>query len=300
MNFSGTIDETNGMTMTRLIERIVHTDTPGELRLHDEASGRKATVAIRRGMVEEVAFGDLTGDPALTAISQVMPWTFEFVGDEAGAVPSHPSMVSRRPRSRAVVRAPKPAAAAEPETTPDKPAGAAETVTTDKPTVAEEPAVADEPPMADKAAADGEPDRTADAQVTAAAGESPVSEEPAVPEEPPTGEAPAAGISLSASHREWIASPASDHCIHFGTCGGEFAGGVHEDDHDYFRSDFGFLASIAAGIARSLDLEPPVVMAIAEPERATGYCRLDGGFLGVVGGAGTGVTHVIDFPPATP
>ena len=56
MNFSGTIDESSGMTMTRLIERIVHTDTPGELRLHDEASGRRATVAIRRGMVRRWMF----------------------------------------------------------------------------------------------------------------------------------------------------------------------------------------------------------------------------------------------------
>src|SRR5688572_3502862 len=104
MNFSGTIDESSGMTMTRLIERIVHTDTPGELRLRDETSGRQATVAIRRGMVQDVSFGELSGDPALTAISQVTPWTFEFVGDEAGAVPSHPSMVSRRPKARAVAR----------------------------------------------------------------------------------------------------------------------------------------------------------------------------------------------------
>jgi hypothetical protein len=56
MNFSGTIDETNGMTTPRLIKRIIHTDTPGELRLHKDASGRKATVAIRHGMAEEVSF----------------------------------------------------------------------------------------------------------------------------------------------------------------------------------------------------------------------------------------------------
>src|SRR5688572_22497519 len=103
MNFSGTI-EGGGMTMTRLIERIVHSDTPGELRLRDVTSGRAATVAIRRGTVTEVSFGDLAGDAALTAISQVMPWTFEFVADEAGAMPSHPGIVSRKPKARAVIR----------------------------------------------------------------------------------------------------------------------------------------------------------------------------------------------------
>jgi len=240
MNFSGTIDETSGMTMTRLIERIVHTDTPGELRLHDEASGRRATVAIRRGMVEDVSFGELTGDPALTAISQVMPWTFEFVGDEAGAVPSHPSMVSRRPKARAVVR---------PAAKPDA--------------ISELPLEFDAP--------------------AAAPVEVPVSTE----EEPPC---------LTEAHRAWIAAAGTRYCIPFGAAGNEFAGEVHEDDHAYFRSDYDFLLATAGGIARSLGCDAPQVIAIAEAERATAYCTIPGGFLGMIGGAGTGVSHVIDFP----
>ena len=221
MNFSGTIDEGGGMTMTRLIERIVHTDTPGELRLHDYASGRRATIAIRRGMVEDVQFGGLTGDSALTAISQVKPWTFEFFSDEAGAVPTHPGIVSRKPKARAVIR-------------------------------------------------------------------------PAVLPVPPPDPAPA----LTELHRAWIATPDSAHCIRFGAAGGEFAGDVHPDDHDYFHSDFAFLRATAANIARSLDWPAPQIFAISEAERATGYTIIDGGFLGTMGGAGTGVSHVTGFPPA--
>ncbi|HWB05918.1 MAG TPA: hypothetical protein VG796_23050 [Verrucomicrobiales bacterium] len=235
MSFSGTITESNGMTMTRLIERIVHTDTPGELRLHDEPSGRRACVAIRRGMVQEVSFGELTGNPALTAISQVMPWTFEFIADEAGARPAHPSMVSRSPRARAVVKA------------------------------APRPAIA-------PAEASPEP--------------------PAVADPAPSAPAPA----LTEFHRQWLTADSSAHCIRFGTAGEEFAGGIQPDDYDYFRSDFAFLRATAAGIARSLGWDAPAVVAIAEPERSTGYAMIEDGFLGIMAGAGSGVQHVIDFP----
>ncbi len=225
MNFSGTLDESSGMTMTRLIERIVHTDTDGELRLHDEASGRRATVALRRGMVGEVQCGELTGDAALTAISQAMPWSFEFVADEAGATPSHPGIVSRKPRARAVVRtAPVPS--------------------------------------------------------------------------PSTAPLPSIAPSLTPAHLAWIAAPDDAHCVRFGESGGTFAGDVDPDDHDYFRSDCEFLRATAAGIARSLGLEPPRVFAIAEADRATGYATLPGGFLGSMGGAGAGVAHVLTFPEA--
>lgn len=236
MSFSGTITESNGMTMTRLIERIVHTDTPGELRLHDELSGRRASVAIRRGMVQEVSFGELTGDPALTAISQVMPWTFEFIADESGARPAHPAMVSRGPRARAVVKASPRPATAPVEASPAPPAVV----------------------------------------------------EPA----PPVAPVPA----LTELHHRWLTADASSHCIRFGTAGEEFAGGIQPDDYDYFRSDFAFLRGTAAGIARSLGWEPPAVIAIAEPERSTGYAMIEGGFLGIMAGAGSGVQHVIDFP----
>ncbi len=243
MSFSGTITESNGMTMTRLIERIVHTDTPGELRLHDEASGRRATVAIRRGMVEEVSFGDLKGDPALTAVSQVMPWTFEFVADEAGAKPTHPSMVSRGPRARTVVKA------------------------APKPAVVEEAAPVDTSAPAPEIAI-------------------PVEPEPAVVPAP----------VLTDAHRQWLADAGSAYCIRFGTAGEDFAGEIHEDDRDYFRSDYEFLRATAAAIARSIGWEVPGVVAISEPERSTGYCAIAGGFLGIIGGAGTGVEHVIGFP----
>ncbi len=229
MNFSGTLEASGGMTVTRLIERIVHTDTPGELRLCDEASGRRATVAIRRGMVEEVHFGELSGDAALTAISQVLPWSFEFAADESGAVPAHPGIVSRRPRARAVVRA-APAAAAPP--VPDEPAPAA-----------------------------AEP-------------------------------------SFTPEQSAWLAGTDSAHCIRFGAAAEQFAGPVDPDDHAYFRSDCDYLRATAAGIARSLGLETPRVFAIAEEERATGYCDIPGGFLGIMAGAGAGVQHVIQFPDA--
>ena len=219
MNFSGTLDESSGMTMTRLIERIVHTDTPGELRLRDDASGRHAVVAIRRGMVTDVNFGDLTGDPALTAISQTAPWTFEFVPDESGAAVAHPGIVSRRPRARAVVKA--------------------------------APAVSPAP-------------------VPAAAEEQDIN--------------------------QWVAEAAA-YTVRFAANPSTFTGEVHEDDHDYFRSDYQFLRSTAAGIARSLGMDAPLVFAIAEDERATGYCVREDGFLGIIGGAGTGVAHVTGFPP---
>lgn len=248
MNFSGTIDETSGMTMTRLIERIVHSDTPGELRLHDEASGRRASIAIRRGMVQEVNFGGMTGNPALTAISQVMPWTFEFAGDEPGAVPAHPAMVSRRPRARTVARsAPR----------PDSP----------------------EQPL-DFSASDPSP----------AANEA-ISQ---VPQEP----AISASNHIPEELRAWITEPGSPHCIRFGSIGEEFAGEVDPDDYEYFRGDYQFLRVTAAGIARSLGCPEPHIMAIAEPERATGYATVPGGFLGIIGGAGAGVNLVTDFPLA--
>ena len=253
MNFSGTIDESSGMTMTRLIERFVHTDTPGELRLHDDGSGRQATVAIRGGMVTEVSFGDLTADAALTAISQAMPWTFEFISDEAGAVPAHPGIVSRKPKARAVIRT--------------APAGTegqrADSGNRNEVEMAE----------GKQAKPNGETERE--------------TEPAATPSNPP---------SLLPSHRAWIAAPDSAHCIRFGTAGGEFAGDVLADDHDYFRSDFAFLRNTAEGIARNLGWLAPTVFAIAEAERATGYAVLEDGFLGAIGGAGTGVTHVIDFP----
>lgn len=220
MNFSGTLDETSGMTMTRLIERIVHTDTPGELRLHDDGSGRRAVVAIRRGAVAEASFGELTGDPALMAISQAAPWTFEFVPDEAGAAVAHPGIVTRKPLRRAVVKtAPVPAAATSPVPRP-----------------AEEDARA-----------------------------------------------------------AWLAATAP-HTVRFAAGPDTFAGDVHAEDHEYFRSDYQFLRATAAWIAQSMGMEAPLVFAITEDERATGYCTRGDGFLGIVGGAGTGVGHVMDFP----
>lgn len=223
MNFSGTLSESSGMTVTRLIERIVHTDTPGELHLHDDASGRGATIAIRRGMVQEVQFGELSGDAALTAISQATPWTFEFVADEAGAVPAHPGIVSTKPRARPVLRT--------------------------------------------------SPVRTT------------------VPSRAATPPSP-----FPPSHLEWLTAAAPEYALRFGAAGTDFRGEIHEDDHDYFRRDFEFLRATAAGIARSLGLEIPRSFAIAEADRATGYTATDGGFLGIMGGAGTGVAHVIDFP----
>jgi hypothetical protein len=249
MSFSGTITESNGMTMTRLIERIVHTDTPGELRLLDESSGRRAVVAIRRGMVQEVAFGELKGDPALTAISQAMPWTFEFVADEAGAMPSHPSMISRRPKGRAVLKKSTPPRVEEP---------------------AEEPVP------------------------------SPLDSEPAAePEAPPDPAAPWTP-GLTPAHRQWLTDTGYAHyCIRFGTAGQEFAGAIQAEDYDYFRSDFGFLSATAAAIAQSLGWGSPSVIAISEAERSTGYQVIEGGFLGIMAGAGGGVRHVIDFPEVT-
>jgi len=265
MNFSGTIDEGSGMTMTRLIERFVHTDTPGELRLHDDASGRQATVAIRRGMVAEVSFGDLAGDAALTAISQSMPWTFEFISDEAGAVPAHPGIVSRKPKARAVIR------------TAVVPAAETEGVS------------------------DGEMERQRDGETERAT--EPAASPSLLPSIPPSllpsippSPLPSVSPSLLPSHRAWIAAPDSAHCIRFGTAGGEFAGDVLADDHDYFRSDFAFLRNTAEGIARNLGWLAPTVFAIAEADRATGYAVLENGFLGAIGGAGTGVAHVMDFP----
>jgi len=227
MNFSGTLDESGGMTVTRLIERIVHTDTPGTLRLHDAASGRRASVVIRRGTVEDVHYGELSGDPALTALSQVLPWTFEFVADETGAVPAHPGIVSRRPRARAVLKTAPVVVPAEP------------------------------------------------------------SDITGQPEQPG---------SLSEARLAWLAAEDSAHCLRFGAAGAQFSGPVDPDDHGYFRSDCDYLRATAAGIARSLGLEAPRVFAIAEAERATGYCDIPGGFLGIMAGAGAGVAHVISFP----
>lgn len=276
MNFSGTLDETNGMTITRLIERIVHTDTPGELRLHDDASGRKAMVAIRRGMVEEVSYNDLSGDPALTAISQACPWTFEFVADEAGAQPSHPQMISRRPKARAVVKlGPKP-------------------VTGPVPLAASLNSEAAPPAVAVEAA-------SAPASAGVAAAAPTVSSEPGKEEARIEAKEEAALVpppGLTPLHREWIASRDSHHTIHFGMAGTDVAGEIHEDDHDYFRSDFEFLLSTARSIGRAIgEAAAPRIVAIAEPERATGYCPVEGGFLGIIGGAGAGVDYAIDFPP---
>jgi hypothetical protein len=228
MNFSGTLDDSGGMTMTRLIERIVHTDTPGVLRLHDELSGRRATVAIRRGMVTDVSFADLTGDPALTAISQASPWTFEFVPDEAGAAVSHPGIISRKPRGRAVVRTAPVALASAPA--------------------------------------------------------------PVALSESPSG--PAADAVTP-----WLADVTS-YTVRFAAGPGTITGGVEDEDHAYFRSDYQFLRTTAAAVAASLGIDVPRVFAIAEDERATGYCALPDGFLGIISGAGAGVTHVLDFPAA--
>ncbi len=65
MNFSVTLDGADGMTITRLIGRIVQTDTPGELRLHDGASGSKATVAIHHRMNDPAPFLHTKGVPSL-------------------------------------------------------------------------------------------------------------------------------------------------------------------------------------------------------------------------------------------
>jgi hypothetical protein len=178
-----------------------------------------------------------------------MPWSFEFVADKAGAKPTHPSMVSRGPRARAVVKAaPKPAVVQE--------------------------AVSVAPPAAEIAA--------------------PVEEIP--PPEPAVGLVPV----LTDAHRQWLADPGSAYCIRFGTAGDDFAGEIHEDDRGYFRSDYEFLRATAAAIARSIGWDAPGVVAISEPERSTGYCAIEGGFLGIIGGAGTGVEHVIGFPEEVP
>jgi hypothetical protein len=41
-------------------------------------------------------------------------------------------------------------------------------------------------------------------------------------------------------------------------------------------------------------------MALAEGGRATAYQVIPGGFLGILGGDGTGVIHVMDFPAPEP
>jgi hypothetical protein len=109
---------------------------------------------------------------------------------------------------------------------------------------------------------------------------------------------PGPEFSFTPVHIAWLAATDSAHSIRFGAAGPEFSGPVDPDDHAYFRSDCDYLRSTAAGIARSLGLEPPRVFAIAEEERATGYCDIPGGFLGIMAGAGAGVQHVILFPDA--
>ena len=110
---------------------------------------------------------------------------------------------------------------------------------------------------------------------------------------------PERSADVDTAFREWVIAPAAEYSIRFGSIGGVFSGDIHEDDHGYFESDFDFLRTTAAAIARSLGAPLPEVLAIAEPERATGYMAIDGGFLGIMGGAGTGVRHVLDFPAPT-
>ena len=249
MSFSGTLDETNGMTMTRLIERLVHADTPGRLLLTDEASGRAAEIRLHDGAVDDVQYGTLFGDEALTAISQVMPWTFAFVPDDDAAVVAHPSMASRSPGVRVKARPAAPRA------------------------------VQPELPI----------DPAPDAPDTPAAPELPSPEAPAA--------APAE--SVRESDREWANAPAIGPCLRFASLDGALIGQVDADDHEYFRSDLAFLSSTAGRIAAAIDGGPAALMAIAEPDRATAYQIVPGGFLGLMAGAGAGIDAVLEFPEDT-
>ena len=270
MNFSGSITETNGMTTTRLIERIVEMDRPGRLELKDDPSGRKASIIIRRGMVEDVTFNDQHGDPALAAIGASMPWDFEFHADDAGEVGWSSSIRPRAPRARAraVIRPATPAAGGESPSQPELP--------TTQP-------------------AQPEPE----AQPAAAAVPAPAPAPPSVITTPvPTMIRRA--VPEDAVFQDWVASGAG-HCLHFAWTGQNFLGSdIHADDHAYFREDYAYLRSLAARITYSLGAESPNIVAIAENDRATGYRIVSEGFLGALSGAGSTVDLVIGFGESAP
>jgi hypothetical protein len=263
MNFSGTITEANGMTMTRLIERIVAMDRPGKILLHDDASGRKASIVINRGMIEDVEFDGKTGDPALSAIGQTRPWTFEFVTAD-GEKAESTSSIRPRPimaRARTVVKtAPMVAPQAFQEPSPTSPPKTApvKVITTLVPVLAD----------------------ATEKRIALTQSQGPIPQ-------------PRRG-----GYETWI-EEGTDHCVRFASIGESFLGeAIHVDDHDYFRDDFRFLFSMASRIGQSLGEGAPETIAIAEDDRATGYCPVDQGFLGAMSGAGGGVDLVNVFPTA--
>ncbi len=280
MNFSGSITEANGMTTTRLIERIVEMDRPGRIELKDEPSGRKASIVIRRGMIEDVSFNDQHGDPALTAIGQSCPWDFEFIADSGESDIGWSSSIKPRApkaRARAVVRpAPLADTGAAAQTSPAVTAVAA-------------------------VAAESKKDTNPSIEVPATAPRAPSMKTTAIPTmvrlDP---------IKHEAIFKRWT-EDSEEHRLQFGWTGRKFLGSaIHEDDHAYFRDDFSYLRGMAGKLTQTLSMEAPSIFAISEEERSTGY-RVEGeGFLGVLSGEGSGVDQVILFgdgltskPPGT-
>jgi hypothetical protein len=118
--------------------------------------------------------------------------------------------------------------------------------------------------------------------------------------EVPSGTAtPQAFVALpTASLSAWLVG-GDDHFIRLAESAGVCQGAVDSEDWEYFRADYQWLTTVAQAIGQSMGFSTPITLAVAEPQRAAAYGRLEHGFAGILGGKGAGVAQVLQFDTFT-
>ncbi len=119
-------------------------------------------------------------------------------------------------------------------------------------------------------------------------------------EVPSATAAPEALVALpTASLAAWLVG-GDDHFIRLAESAGICQGAVDSEDWEYFRADYQWLTTVAKAIGQSIGFSTPITVAVAEPQRAAAYGRLEHGFAGILGGKGAGVAQVLQFDDPLP
>jgi hypothetical protein len=81
----GLIDRDSGMTLNRLLERVMDRSQPGRLILTAPGGDAVATLEIGSDEIKEIHFGEMTGDAALHAIQARGTWAYEYQTQNSAA-----------------------------------------------------------------------------------------------------------------------------------------------------------------------------------------------------------------------
>ena len=326
MAFSGIIDRSSPITLARLLELIYDADEPGELLLQHNETKEKAVLVISRGEVLSTQCGELSGDAAMKQLNSTFPWSYHFVSRNSAAKSAEENQFPMpRPTKRPALKL-KPLLASEenaafnstaPARVPSTDAPSAPVGETPQPTPMRRPVVLFRKPQdspSEQAEVSATPEEAAPANQALDRPLLRLLGEPlpgaTLPEDfvPQAESPPVAPVISKAKPRstisetnlvEWLAG-GDDHFMRFAESAGTWQGTIDSDDREYFRADYHWLTSMANAVGQSLGFSTPLTMAVAEPQRAAGYGRLEDGFVGVLGGKGASVVQVLQFHEPLP